>query len=76
MVGSHPALGEWDVAAAPDMQWTPGHRWVANVAVPAQSDFEFKIVHLTHGGVAWEPSGNRQGRPDAQGCSYLNIGQR
>ena len=59
VVGSHPALGEWDVAAAPDMQWTPGHKWVANVTVPAQSEFEFKIVHLTYGGVAWEPSGNR-----------------
>lgn len=52
-------LGEWDVAAAPDMQWTEGHLWVADLAVPEDTDLEFKLVHITYGGAAWEPSQNR-----------------
>lgn len=58
-MGSHPVLGAWDLGAAPDMAWTDGHVWVSDVDVPDGADFEFKIVHLTYGGVSWEPSCNR-----------------
>ncbi len=59
MVGSHPILGAWDLGTAPDMAWTDGHVWVSDLVVPDGADFEFKIVHLTYGGVSWEPSCNR-----------------
>ncbi|BDA40415.1 probable glucoamylase at N-terminal half [Coccomyxa sp. Obi] len=59
VVGSHPVLGAWDLGAAPDMAWTDGHVWVSDLDVPDGADFEFKIVHLTYGGVSWEPSCNR-----------------
>jgi hypothetical protein len=59
LVGSHPVLGAWDIAAAPDMTWTDGHVWVADLAIPEDTDLEFKLVHLTYGGASWEQSNNR-----------------
>lgn len=73
MVGSHPVLGEWDVAAAPDMTWTDGHMWVSDLDVPDGADFEFKIVHLTYGGASWEPSANRCTRVGTTPCMSLNL---
>eukprot|EP00891_Asterochloris_glomerata_P003931 jgi/Astpho2/3931/Aster-x1187 len=59
VVGSCPALGGWDVAAAPDLHWTDGHVWTQAVEVPAGAKIEYKVVHLHHSGVNWEPTPNR-----------------
>ena len=43
VVGSCPALGGWDVAAAPDLHWTDGHVWTQAVEVPAGAKIEYKV---------------------------------
>ncbi len=37
VVGDGPALGEWDLAAAPAMAWSEGDVWVAELRVPAHT---------------------------------------
>ena len=59
-MGSVPELGQWNVAEAPGMQWTEDHNWVTEVALPESSNLQFKIVHVSHNGINWEPGSNRE----------------
>lgn len=45
LVGSGSALGDWDVSAAPEMRWTDGDVWVAELELPAEEDVHFKVGH-------------------------------
>lgn len=41
IVGSSKALGEWDVAAAPTLSWTPGDVWTWEAALyPCKAEFK------------------------------------
>lgn len=46
MVGGHPALGDWDVQNAPQMQWNDGNVWTLEVQLEEGSDVEFKVNKL------------------------------
>ncbi|KAK9834220.1 hypothetical protein WJX84_008626 [Apatococcus fuscideae] len=59
LVGSHEATGSWDLDDAPDMQWTDGNVWKANLEVPSGTELEYKVVHVHHSGVRWESIDNR-----------------
>lgn len=52
IVGSGPALGNWDAARAVRLSWREGHRWVANVQLEAgwHGALEFKVrgIYLYH----------------------------
>jgi len=54
LVGSGSALGDWDVSAAPEMRWTDGDVWVAELELPAEEDVHFKYVCVHEGGEYWE----------------------
>ena len=43
IVGGHPSLGDWDINAAPAMEWSDGDVWSLDVSVPAGSNLEFKV---------------------------------
>lgn len=43
IVGGHPSLGNWDVDAAPEMSWSDGDTWRADVQLPANQEIEFKV---------------------------------
>lgn len=43
LVGSGSELGDWNVEAAPEMQWTDGDVWVADVELPADQEVHFKV---------------------------------
>lgn len=45
LVGSGPALGNWDAAQAVRLSWREGHRWVANVQLEPgwHGALEFKV---------------------------------
>ena len=43
VVGGHPALGNWDVTSAPQMQWNDGNVWTLEVQLEEGSDVEFKV---------------------------------
>jgi hypothetical protein len=55
IVGGDATLGSWDPAAAPIMQWTEGHVWVLDTALPAGTTVEFKLVKASGSGTTWEP---------------------
>ncbi len=42
IVGGHASLGDWNVDAAPAMQWSDGDVWSLDVTVPNGSNLEFK----------------------------------
>lgn len=50
VVGGHPALGNWDVTSAPQMQWNDGNVWTLEVQLEEGSDVEFKV---NEGGIAF-----------------------
>jgi hypothetical protein len=45
IVGGHPSLGDWNVDAAPAMQWSDGDVWSLDVSMPAGTSLEFKVGH-------------------------------
>ena len=45
IVGGHASLGDWNVDAAPAMQWSDGDVWSLDVTVPNGSNLEFKARH-------------------------------
>jgi hypothetical protein len=50
-VGSIKELGEWDLCAAPTLNWSEGDRWTLNLTVSdsaAEGPVEFKLVYLRH----------------------------
>ncbi|KAK9840557.1 hypothetical protein WJX81_000946 [Elliptochloris bilobata] len=63
MVGSHANLGSWVLADGPEMEWSPGDLWRADVALPAGGVYEYKYV-LVGGGaggrhaLAWQRGNN------------------
>jgi hypothetical protein len=58
-VGSHPAVGSWDVAGAAPMTWSDGDVWQAVVALPAEARMEMKfVVRRPDGGLVWQQGGN------------------
>lgn len=47
VVGSSQELGEWNVFEAPDMRWTDGHLWVADLQVPeVRLDLSLQRCHM------------------------------
>ena len=46
LVGGHPALGDWDVSNAPEMQWSQGDVWAIDVQLPEGAEVEFKVQPL------------------------------
>ena len=45
VVGSLPQLGAWQAQGAQRLAWAPGHRWSADIALPAgwEGDIEYKV---------------------------------
>lgn len=64
MVGSIPALGNWDVSSAPALsaaQYTSSNNlWTTTVTLAAGQTFEYKFVNVASSGTAtWESDPNR-----------------
>mmetsp|Transcript_19067 Transcript_19067/g.48939 ORF Transcript_19067/g.48939 Transcript_19067/m.48939 type:complete len:654 (-) Transcript_19067:108-2069(-) len=58
VIGNHPTLGEWNLDAAPAMEWGEGDVWTSSVMLPAGT-WEFKCV-ITAGDMQdWEDGDNR-----------------
>lgn len=45
IVGGHPSIGDWNVDAAPAMNWSDGDVWSLDVSVPSGTGLEFKAWH-------------------------------
>ncbi len=43
-MGSHEALGAWQLDKAVPATWNEGHQWSASVELPAGAQLEFKFV--------------------------------
>lgn len=43
IVGGHPSLGDWSLEAAPQMSWSEGDTWSADVQIPAGQQIDFKV---------------------------------
>ncbi len=43
IVGGHPSLGDWNLDAAPQMSWSEGDTWSADVQIPAGQQIDFKV---------------------------------
>lgn len=43
LVGDAPELGEWDVDRAPELSWSDGDFWKADVELPPSSEVRFKV---------------------------------
>ncbi len=50
VVGSHEALGGWEVGRAPALEWSEGHVWTATLDLPAGEEMEYKFVIVKHCG--------------------------
>uniref|UniRef100_A0AAU2UWG0 Alpha-amylase n=1 Tax=Streptomyces sp. NBC_00003 TaxID=2903608 RepID=A0AAU2UWG0_9ACTN len=73
VVGSIPALGNWDPAAAVPLSSASYPVWSATVSTPANTRFEYKyIVKDGSGNVTWESGGNRVHTSAASGSETLN----
>ncbi|CAL8462111.1 g1642 [Coccomyxa elongata] len=71
IVGGHASLGDWNVDAAPTMQWSDGDVWSLDVTVPSGSNLEFKCVKVSGGGVEWEGGNNRNFQVEG---NEVNVG--
>lgn len=65
IVGSIPALGNWDLSAAPTLsaaKYTDVNPiWTTSVTIPANTAFEYKFVKVEgSGAAAWESGSNRK----------------
>ncbi|KAI3433331.1 hypothetical protein D9Q98_003149 [Chlorella vulgaris] len=62
LVGSMPAMGEWDCDSAPVMTWVEGDYWLLTLDLPA-GEHEFKVVAASSGSgtcsTDWEAGPNR-----------------
>eukprot|EP00892_Ulva_mutabilis_P000197 jgi/Ulvmu1/10178/UM006_0134.1 len=61
IVGNCPGLGNWQHKAAPEMQWSDGHKWNVTVEVPAGHVVEYKYVVLQPDGLTalqWQQGNN------------------
>lgn len=62
LVGSHPALGVWDLSNALALEWTEGHVWRATIEVdPTQTPtIEYKaVLKCADGPTIWEGGDNK-----------------
>lgn len=63
LTAAQPSAGSWVLADGPEMEWSPGDLWRADVALPAGSVYEYKYV-LVGGGaggrhaLAWQRGNN------------------
>lgn len=57
IVGSNPALGEWNPDRRVALEWTDGDRWTAAVEVPP-GEVELKFVVVDGEAVKWLPGDN------------------
>lgn len=70
VVGACPALGAWQVDAAPALQWRHGHCWVGALALPPGSHTFKLVVVRADGSAAWEAGTDRALRiPELAGAS-------
>ena len=60
VTGSHESLGNWNVAAAAPLKWTPGHVWKLELELEAPVEkLEYKaVLRQANGGVVWEKGDN------------------
>jgi phosphoglucan, water dikinase len=75
-VGAHPALGAWDVAAAPAGTWAPGDVWSVEVAAPVSGPFKLVVVgggDGDGGDAEWEAGPDRE-LPEGAGLAALEWG--
>ncbi|MFJ4473831.1 carbohydrate-binding module family 20 domain-containing protein [Streptomyces xanthochromogenes] len=73
VVGSLPALGNWDPNAAVALSSASYPVWSATVNTPANTRFEYKyIVKDASGNVTWESGANRVHTASASGSETLN----
>jgi alpha-amylase len=60
LVGSLPALGNWDPAKAVPLSAANYPTWSVTVTLPAHTSFEYKFIKKDPDGtVAWESGANR-----------------
>jgi alpha-amylase len=61
VVGNHPALGNWELAATPKMKWHPGHIWkvAVEVEVPPEQLKYKAVLKKADGSLRWEVVGER-----------------
>ncbi|GAB4820742.1 hypothetical protein N2152v2_007788 [Parachlorella kessleri] len=53
LVGSHPALGAWELGNGVRLSWNDGHVWQAEAPLPPGSTVEFKCVLVAEGQDGW-----------------------
>lgn len=61
IVGNCPGLGNWQHKAAPELQWSDGHKWNVTVEVPNGHVIEYKYVVLQPDGLTalqWQQGNN------------------
>ena len=45
-MGGHPALGNWDPSAAPEMRWNDGDVWTLDFDAEPNQGLDFKVSCL------------------------------
>lgn len=59
VTGSGPDFGSWDANKGPKLRWSEGHKWTADVTLPAGGyEFKFLLEHRS-GHLEWENGTNR-----------------
>jgi alpha-amylase len=70
VVGSLPALGEWDLEKALALTWTEGHVWRATIEVAPATAVEYKAVLKNgDGSMIWEGGENQAAEAPAAGAA-------
>lgn len=73
VVGSLPALGNWDPSQAVKLNPAAYPVWASTLTLPASTAFQYKyIVKDANGTVAWESGGNRSYTTGSSGSVSLN----
>ena len=73
VVGSIPALGNWDPASAIPLSSAGYPEWTASVTLPADTAFQYKyLVKDAAGNVTWEDGSNRSYTTASSGSAQLN----
>ncbi|QGV80956.1 carbohydrate-binding module family 20 domain-containing protein [Streptomyces ficellus] len=73
VTGDHPALGNWNAAAAPKLDPAAYPVWKLDVNLPAGTAFAYKYVRKdAAGNVTWESGANRTATVPASGKVTLN----
>jgi len=71
LVGTPVELGEWDIGRSPEMHWSDGDVWAADIYVDGTDPFDFKAVHVTQDGNGhWEPGFNQSFSPVSDLMEY------